>query len=195
MQAKQRDAAPKSRLVVNANIQNLARVVGIVLIAGFLLWAPVVYGARIACAGSALLFSCLLIAASVSDIKKRIIPNRICLGIVTVGVFTFSPIKLLGILPALLLLLCALIFKDKIGGGDIKLTASCGFALGLPTVSAGLIIGMTVVVLYYLPLHFIRKLKIDKGQPVNQTALPLVPFLTIGFIAALTIEIIGGIIQ
>ena len=143
---------------------------------------------------SAVLFSCLLITASLWDIRKRIIPDSLCLGIAAVGFLTFSPIKLLGILPALLLLCAALLLRDGtgMGGGDIKLTAASGFILGLPTASVGLILGMVAALLFYLPLHFIRKLKPNEGQAVHQTALPLVPFLTIGFIATQIIELLGG---
>lgn len=143
---------------------------------------------------SAVLFSCLLLAASLWDIRKRIIPDSLCLGIAAVGLLTFTPEKLLGILPALLLLGAALLLRGGtgMGGGDIKLTAASGFAIGLPSVSAGIILGMTVALLYYLPLHIIRKFKKDKGQAVKNTTLPLIPFLSIGFIAATIIEIIGG---
>lgn len=141
---------------------------------------------------SAALFCCLLLMASLWDIQRRIIPDSLCLGIAAVGLFTITPEKLFGILPALLLLIAALICKGGMGGGDIKLTAASGFVLGLPTVSVGIILGMAVALLYYLPHHVIRKQNKDEGQEHNQTALPLVPFLSIGFIAATIIEIIGG---
>ena len=143
---------------------------------------------------SAVLFSCLLVTASVWDIRKRIIPDTLCIAIAAVGLLTFSPVKLFGILPAILLLSAALFFRDGtgMGGGDIKLTAASGVVLGLPAVSAGLILGMVAALLYYLPLHYIRKLQKGKGQTVHQTALPLVPFLALGFIAANIIELLGG---
>lgn len=143
----------------------------------------------------AVLFSCLLLAASVWDIRKRIVPDSLCLGIAAVGLLTFSPVKLLGILPALLLLGAALLFRGGtgMGGGDIKLTAASGFAIGLPAASVGISLGLVAVLVYYLPLHFIRKRKRTEVRAVKQTALPLVPFLSIGFIAATIIEIIGGI--
>lgn len=144
---------------------------------------------------SAVLFSCLLLMASLWDIRKRIIPHSLCLGIAAVGLLTFSPVKLLGILPALLLLGAALLFRGGtgMGGGDIKLTAASGFAIGLPAVSAGIILGMTIAMLCYLAHIGIRKLQRTEVRAVKQTALPLVPFLSIGFIAATIIEIIGGI--
>ena len=142
----------------------------------------------------AVLFFCLLLAASVWDLRKRIIPDSLCLLIALTGLINFSPVRLWGVLAALPLLIAALCKPEGIGGGDIKLTAASGFAIGLPTVSAGLIIGMTVAVLCYLVRIIICKRKTSKGQAVNQIALPLVPFLSIGFIAATIIEIIGGTI-
>lgn len=141
---------------------------------------------------SAVLFSCLLITASLWDIRKRIIPDSLCVLIALTGLLTFTPGKLLGLLLALPLFIAALMKEGGMGGGDIKLTAASGFVLGLPTASVGLILGMMAALLFYLPLHFIPKLKKSKGQAVHQTALPLVPFLTIGFIAAQIIELLGG---
>ena len=143
---------------------------------------------------SAVLFSCLLLAASVWDIRKRIIPDSLCAAIAVLGLFSFTPGKLLGLLPALLLLCAALFLRggSGMGGGDIKLTAASGFAIGLPAVSAGLILGMGLALLYCLPTLFIRKLKKGGGRTAKQTALPLAPFLSIGFIAASTIQLTGG---
>ena len=143
---------------------------------------------------SALLFFCLLSAASLWDIRRRVIPDSLCLAIAAVGLFTFLPVKLLGLLPALLLLCAALFLRGGagMGGGDIKLTAASGFVLGLPAASAGVILGMGLALLCYLPLHAIRKRNKGEGQALSQTALPLAPFLSIGFITAAIIERIEG---
>ena len=78
----------------------------------------------------AVLFFCLLLAASVWDLRKRIIPDSICLLIALTGLIDFSPVNLLGVLAALPLLLAALYKPEGIGGGDIKLTAAAGMVLG-----------------------------------------------------------------
>lgn len=71
------------------------------------------------------LFTALLVAASLWDIQKRTIPDTICLGIALNGLLTFEPLKLLGILAAVILLLAGLLFGGM-EGGDIKLMAAAG---------------------------------------------------------------------
>ena len=78
----------------------------------------------------AVLFFCLLLAASVWDLRKRIIPDSLCLLIALTGLINFSPVRLWGVLAALPLLIAALIRPECMGGGDIKLTAAAGFVLG-----------------------------------------------------------------
>ena len=76
----------------------------------------------------AVIFTLLLCAASVTDLTKRIVPNWLCLGIAGVSIIGFTPVKLLGILIALPFLLAA-VFFGGMGGGDIKLMATCGLVL------------------------------------------------------------------
>ena len=65
----------------------------------------------------AVLFFCLLLAASVWDLRKRIIPDSICLFIALTGLINFSPVRLWGVLAALPLLIAALCKPEGIGGG------------------------------------------------------------------------------
>lgn len=90
----------------------------------------------------AALFSSLLLAASVWDLRKRIIPDSICLLIALAGLIDFSPANFLGVLAALPLLIAALYKPDSIGGGDIKLTATAGIVLGFWGCTAGLTLGL-----------------------------------------------------
>ena len=76
------------------------------------------------------LFSSLLLAASYTDIKRREIPDTVCLLLVLTGFMKFSFQNLFGIFVALPFLIAAMFKENSIGGGDIKLTASVGFALG-----------------------------------------------------------------
>ena len=87
-------------------------------------------------------FAALLGAASAWDIKKRIIPDGICLGVALTGLLTFEPIRLFGILAAVPFLLAALI-RDGMGGGDIKRMAAAGLVLGLQKGIAAIIMGLT----------------------------------------------------
>jgi leader peptidase (prepilin peptidase)/N-methyltransferase len=141
----------------------------------------------------AMLFSFLLIAASVWDLRRRIIPDSICILIALMGLIDFSPIRLLGVLAALPLLAAALCKPEGIGGGDIKLTAAAGIVLGFWGCTAGLIFGLTASLLFYLLVQTVRRLRRLESQKASQAALPMAPFLSLGFFIV-TIMKIGGII-
>ena len=80
------------------------------------------------------MFLLLLLAASLSDLKRREIPDRLQLAIASLTFLSFSPGNFWGILGALPYLLVALFFGgcEGMGGGDIKLAAATGLVLGLP---------------------------------------------------------------
>lgn len=139
------------------------------------------------------LFCCLLLTASVWDIRKRIVPDTLCALIFCTGLLAYTPDKLSGILLALPLLIAALIKEGGMGGGDVKLVASAGFVLGLPAGTVGLILGLTAVLGYDLLCKGIRKLKKSKAPVAGERVLPLAPFLSAGFIAAYFMNL-GGLI-
>lgn len=122
----------------------------------------------------AVLFFSLLLAASLWDIQKRIIPDSLCFFILLTGFLTFTSEKLFGILLGLPLLIAALLKEGGMGGGDIKLTAASGFVLGFPLGIAGLILGLCLVILWYWGNRIVRK--------AERKALPMVPFLGAGFL-------------
>lgn len=132
----------------------------------------------------AVFFITLLILASAIDIRKRIIPNTVCALIALTGLINFSPVNLFGILAALPLLIAAMYEQNSIGGGDIKLTAACGSVLGIEGGIAGLIIGLAAMLLFYAGMALIRVFHKDKDRKKDKAALPMAPFLSIGFIAA-----------
>ena len=142
----------------------------------------------------AVLFSFLLMAASVWDLRKRIIPDSICLLIALTGLIDFSPVKFLGILAALPLLIAALCKPDGIGGGDIKLTAAAGIVLGFWGCTAGLILGLTASLFFYLLNQTIRRLRKLEPQRAAQASLPMAPFLSLGFLAVTILNIGGNIL-
>lgn len=141
----------------------------------------------------AVLFFCLLLVASVWDIRKRIIPDSICLLIALTGLIDFSPVNLLGVLAALPLLIAALYKPEGIGGGDIKLAAAAGIVLGFWGCTAGLLLGLTASLFFYLTNQLIRRLRKLAPRKASQAALPMAPFLSLGFLAV-TILKIGGIV-
>lgn len=129
----------------------------------------------------AVLFCCLLIAAAITDLRRRIIPDALPLGILISALLTFSPIKLFGLAPAVVFFIAALIRPGSMGGGDIKLTAASGLVLGFSRCLFGLGIALTLLTIY----HISRK--------ERHRMYPIGPFLAIGFIAAYFIDI-GGIL-
>lgn len=141
----------------------------------------------------AALFCCLLLASSVWDLRKRIVPDTLCVLIFCLGLPSLTPDKLSGVLLALPLLIAALVKEGGMGGGDIKLTAAAGFVMGLPAGTVGLILGLTAVLGYDLFCKGIRKLKKTEVSAAGEHVLPLAPFLSAGFIAAYIMNL-GGLI-
>ncbi|KXL53574.1 MAG: prepilin peptidase [Clostridium argentinense] len=126
------------------------------------------------------LFSSLLLVASYTDIKRREIPDTVCVLLVLTGFLKFSFQNLLGIFVALPFLIAAMFKEKSIGGGDIKLTATVGFVLGFWKGIYGLIIGLTLLILFYIMLRIL--LIIRKKQVAKNLSMPLAPFLGIGFL-------------
>lgn len=124
-------------------------------------------------------FAALLLAASASDIRRKIIPDSICLGITLTSLLTFEPVKLTGILAASLFLFTALLFGGM-GGGDIKLMAAAGLVLGFSKSMAATVIGLTALLVFHAGNHIIQKLR---GRTAQKT-YPLAPFLSLGCLAA-----------
>src|SRR5690625_1824868 len=121
------------------------------------------------------LFSFLLLAASYTDVKRREIPDTVCVLLALTGLLKFSYINLLGIFAALPFLIAAVWKENSIGGGDIKLTASVGIVLGFWKGIYGLIIGLTLLILFYIML---RITAVIRGQQVARNlSMPLAPFL------------------
>jgi len=133
-------------------------------------------------------FVALLLAASVIDIRKRIIPDTVCLFIAVAGLISFTPEKLLGCLSALPLLFAAL-FWGGMGGGDIKLMAASGIVLGITGGIMASVIALIAMLLFYAIYSIVQRLR----RRECQKALPLAPFLSIGCIAIYFINT-GGII-
>ncbi|MEG0834913.1 MAG: A24 family peptidase [Christensenellaceae bacterium] len=134
----------------------------------------------------AVLFSCLLLAASLWDIRKRIIPDSICLAIAVVGLLTFRPVKLFGMLLGLPFLIAALIKECGMGGGDINLVVACGLVLGFSTGSVGFVIGLLAALMWHIITRVVHKREQGSVETRKTSSLPLAPFLSIGFMVAYT---------
>lgn len=123
--------------------------------------------------------SFLLMSASYTDIKRREIPDIICVLIALIGLLDFNLSNILGIVISIPFLISAVLVENSIGGGDIKLTAAVGIVLGFWKGIYGLIIGLSFLVLFYFLLVLISK--IMKRQVARNLPMPLAPFLGIGF--------------
>ena len=124
-------------------------------------------------------FTALLIAASVCDVKKQLIPDRVCIGITLTGLLTFTPEKLLGLVTAVLLFVIAL-WLGGLDGGDIKYTAAVGLVLGLQKSMSGIILGFSVMLMFHAIYTLIQK---ARGRDVRKS-YPLAPFFSFGCLAA-----------
>lgn len=88
-----------------------------------------------------------MIAISFYDGLTHNIPNQLLLLVPAAGFLDFHPVSaLIGFFTAsLLFLLISALTKGGYGGGDIKLMAVTGFAIGPIAVFCGAIIGLTAV--------------------------------------------------
>ena len=128
-----------------------------------------------------LLLISALIVISLIDYKYLIIPNvitysGIIIGLLTAIIFDYITIfsSLLGIvIPALILLVIALIFKGGMGMGDVKLASMLGAFLGTIDTLAGIFIGSLLGSVIGLSLMGLGVLK-------RKDRIPFGPFICFG---------------
>ena len=125
-----------------------------------------------------IIFMQILLYASISDIQTREVKDFVSVLIFITGFIgvTLSDIPMMllsGFIIGGMLLICAMVSGNRLGGADVKLSAACAFLLGFSKSIAGLVIGLFVSVIVNL---IIQKQKKLKNQP-----FPLVPYLSIGF--------------
>jgi leader peptidase (prepilin peptidase)/N-methyltransferase len=157
----------------------LVELVTALLVAGCVLAFGLTWDAAVAA-----LFCATLVAVSVTDLERRIIPNRIVLPaaaviLVAQTVLHPSPEWLLaGVGASGFLLLAALAYPAGMGMGDVKLALLLGVALGR-LVPVALMIGMVsalVPAVVLLARH---------GQAARKMGIPFGPFLALGGVIAL----------
>ena len=127
-----------------------------------------------------IIFMQTLLYASVSDIQTHEVKDFLSVLILITG---FIGVTLSDILMMLLsslfiggmLFVCAVVSGNRLGGADVKLSAASAFLLGFSKSIAGLVIGLFFAIICNIYLS--RKSK-TKGN-----AFPLVPYLSIGFMA------------
>ena len=126
-------------------------------------------------------FLCLLTLTAVMDYYTLEVRHRFIFLIGLLGllqyILTGSPTlfeMLVGFFAASLsLLLISILTQGSIGGGDIKLLASCGLMLGYSNVLLGTFLAIVIGGVYGIFL-------LTLGRKHKKDALPFVPFLAIG---------------
>lgn len=136
----------------------------------------------------AVIFTALLFAASVCDLRKREIPDLLNGAIALTALLSVSPWNLLGVFTGLPFLLAA-ITCGGMGGGDVKLMAASGLVLGLPGGIAATVLGLTAILPVCGTLTLIHRLHGHR----EKIPFPLGPFLAAGCLAAYFMKI-GGLI-
>jgi len=135
-------------------------------------------------AAIAALFCAALVAVSVTDLERRIIPNRIVLpaaAVILVAQTLLHPSVewlLAGVGASGFLLLAALAYPAGMGMGDVKLALLLGVALGR-VVPVALMIGMVSALVPAVVL-FARH-----GQAARKMGIPFGPFLAFGGVIGL----------
>ena len=116
----------------------------------------------------------VLIVAGVFDFATYEIPDPLHLLIAMAGLIHFQPLPaFLGFLLVPLPFLIAALKTEKIGGGDVKLMAASGFALGVTGGVWMMIWGLVAALLW------------NRAFCREQKSLPLAPFLAFGCFMAL----------
>lgn len=115
------------------------------------------------------------------DLKDRTIPNEISFAIAAAGFIDFHPGNLWGLLPAAMFFVGALF--TKIGGGDVKAVVALSLSLGLWKTLLLLFAAELSMLVFYGISAFVQKIR---GRTAD-TALPFLPFITIGYVLTIFI--------
>ena len=126
-------------------------------------------------------FFIVLVLAAVSDIRKREIPDGIPLLVTIVSLIPLESVQLSGLLVALPLLMIG-VTAGGIGGGDIKLTGACGLVFGFERTLAGLLMALSLLLLFHVVRQCIRKIRKLNCVAEKEQAYPLAPFLLVGMV-------------
>ena len=125
----------------------------------------------------------ILLYASIKDLREHEVPDTVwkliaMLGLVNISIRDLPSMILGAALVFLPQIIPAVINTEKaMGGADIKISTACAFLLGAGKGLAAFIIGLT---LFVVIVPILRKVRHEEnGEP-----FPMVPFLSVGTIAA-----------
>jgi len=145
-------------------------------------------------------YSSIFLLLAVIDLRKRIVPNKIVYPAIAIGLtispfwaYTTMPRAFFGLsgvgayfLSSLcggalffsIFLIIAIVSKGGMGGGDVKLAALIGIAIGLTSLPAAILLTTISLSIVVIPMLLFRiKSRVD--------AIPFAPFLCIGGAAAM----------
>lgn len=120
----------------------------------------------------------VLLYAGIFDAKKRIIPDKVHVFLLLIGLVEIIIIqpdqvmyipmtqRLAGMLPAAILLLVYILDREASGGGDFKLLASLGFCVGFIYIIKILIVSSLIALIY--------------AVCIKKKTIPLAAFIFIG---------------
>lgn len=116
------------------------------------------------------LFTSALIVLSFIDYREQIIPNKVCLFILMLGIFAtlydyknYKEHLIGGLCISLILLIIFLVTVGRaMGGGDVKLMAVCGLLVGWKYVTLGFVLGCILASIVHLIIMAASKDKKSK---------------------------------
>ena len=154
-------------------------VAGASLVVASFVWLEPISDALVGAAG------CLvLVAVTVTDLERRIVPNRIVLPALAASLIVRTALdpSIRWVLAALgvggLFLLLAVVYPAGMGMGDVKLAGFLGAWLGWHALTA-------VVIGSFAAFFPALVLLIRGGRSARKLAIPFAPFLALGGVVAL----------
>lgn len=134
--------------------------------------------------------------AALSDLRKRVVPNRLAALMLGAWALVIVPqlflrtedgLRLLlsgavgALLAGVVFLTVYLVSRRGLGGGDVKLMAASGLYLGFNGVLPAMLYGSVLAALAALALILLKKIK-------PKDAIPLAPFLYVGMLLTMLIR-------
>lgn len=127
--------------------------------------------------GKALLLFLILLMASYSDVKSRIVSDRHSIFLIFISFIPPQPFRISGLFCSLPFFIAA-ITSGGIGGADIKIMSAAGAIIGITGGTIAMIIGLVGMIAFHKGSTIIDK----KRNRETKKAYPLIPFLTVGIL-------------
>lgn len=122
-----------------------------------------------------LLYAIILTCVSFKDIKEKVIPDKIHVLIMLLGLINIKPFNsMIGLIfVPIPFLITALLKGGGIGGGDVKFMAANGFFLGVKGGFLGSFLGLVIAI-------FVNAIYYKIKNKDKKTSFPLAPYLSVG---------------